>query len=900
MWPNDSYEVEAFIGEGAFAEVYRVRHKFLERRAMKIFKAPGSSSDELAEMLREAVLLSKMNHPNVVRVYEAGMVNLKEDTHGYLTMEYIAGGSLFQYWQSFGGQFMPVPLVIDIMRQVCQGVAAAHSESPPIVHRDLKLQNILIAQQTQGIRARVSDFGLAKSVTPLTQMANSRGTVSFKAPEALQNPQGDSPAADVWALGTILYLLLTGRLPYSAEEMASLVGSEAYHHSAPPPSRWNALCNSQLDAIVLKALKVNPQGRYASALELLYALVNWRPESKRSDRADEQPSADSRPPIGTGQFQPYAPLFALANANLYQTNAFRLTGLRVTATAHDIEPAYQEFVLNKDLRRPWPPISLIPHLVAPGDDEREAAFTRIGDPEQRLLHEFFWFWADDDADSDFAAACSNDLDRTLAVWRHRSSGNDPRGIAAHNLAVFNHLMALQFDGSLLPGQRTASADLWTNAFHDWSAVVGNGRFWDHFVERIKNIDDPRLTPDHAQMIRNSLPEAILYINAQNAVAAAERGDFEEAASQRGLIYSSGLGEHTAEKALDRALTPLLHHLTLLCEQTQSQVDAKPVRGAEVVQALRDAIAPLLRTLICLDDPRRNQAHNEVAHTIRNCLIAYLNQTKAWDVGLPLFQDCLALAEGSALRTKLSADISIIERSLEQQRRVERSQVATASGVEPRGPSQHDGSRASPAGYASMARKAGFVIGRAWKNTPPTRRVLVCLLIAFLSIVLLISQSGNFGLQTSRHAVTAAPATAEPVAAASSDPVTRPAAETALAAPSGKVAFSSMQNSDIQALRIEIAQSEAQLRTLERELQALAPEINDYKTSIDADKTVLDRPERDSGAGTDVDLIRHRHNQNLASYNADIARYNALAREYQTLKAKTKGKIYRYNAAVKSE
>jgi hypothetical protein len=200
----------------------------------------------------------------------------------------------------------------------------------------------------------------------------------------------------------------------------------------------------------------------------------------------------------------------------------------------------------------------------------------------------------------------------------------------------------------------------------------------------------------------------------------------------------------------------------------------------------------------------------------------------------------------------------------------------------------------------MARKAGFVIGRAWKNTPPTRRVLVCLLIAFLSIVLLISQSGNFGLQTSRHAVTAAPATAEPVAAASSDPVTRPAAETALAAPSGKVAFSSMQNSDIQALRIEIAQSEAQLRTLERELQALAPEINDYKTSIDADKTVLDRPERDSGAGTDVDLIRHRHNQNLASYNADIARYNALAREYQTLKAKTKGKIYRYNAAVKSE
>src|ERR1017187_3397468 len=194
---KDTYEVEAFLGEGAFAEVYRVRHKFLGRHAIKLFKAPGWSPNEVAAMLGEAVLLSKINHPNIVRVYEANTVVLNDDTYGYFTMEYVAGGSLFHYWQSFGAQFMPVRTVIDIMRQVCRGIAVAHSQNPPIVHRDIKPQNILIGHEIHGIRAVVSDFGLAKSVNPLTLMATARGTISFKAPEALQNPQGDSLTGDV-------------------------------------------------------------------------------------------------------------------------------------------------------------------------------------------------------------------------------------------------------------------------------------------------------------------------------------------------------------------------------------------------------------------------------------------------------------------------------------------------------------------------------------------------------------------------------------------------------------------------------------------------------------------------------------------------------------------------------
>jgi eukaryotic-like serine/threonine-protein kinase len=296
---KDTYEVEAFLGEGAFAEVYRIRHKFLGRQAIKLLKAPGWSSEEIAGMLGEAVLLSKISHPNIVRVYEANTLGLNGDTYGYFTMEYVAGGSLSHYWQSFGTRLMPAQTVVDIMRQVCRGIAVAHSQSPPIVHRDIKPQNILIGHEVCGIRAAVTDFGLAKRVNRLTLMATSRGTISFKAPEALQDPQGDSVMGDVWALGASLYLLLTDQLPYEIEEGNSHAFSEVFRRSPPPPSRWNALCDAELDRIVLKALHLDPPSRHASASELLSDLESWSPESAKAEVRPTPRSTTSKEVLGS-------------------------------------------------------------------------------------------------------------------------------------------------------------------------------------------------------------------------------------------------------------------------------------------------------------------------------------------------------------------------------------------------------------------------------------------------------------------------------------------------------------------------------------------------------------------------------------------------------------------------
>ncbi len=105
-------------------------------------------------------------------------------------MEYVAGGSLDRFWRSYRDKLMPVEQAIEVMKQVCAGIAVAHAEKPPVVHRDIKPQNILVGYDGAGLRVRVSDFGLAKQVNPLTLLVSAKGTLSFKPPESLENLDG--------------------------------------------------------------------------------------------------------------------------------------------------------------------------------------------------------------------------------------------------------------------------------------------------------------------------------------------------------------------------------------------------------------------------------------------------------------------------------------------------------------------------------------------------------------------------------------------------------------------------------------------------------------------------------------------------------------------------------------
>ena len=331
--------VERYLGEGAFAEVYRVAHRFLGRQAMKIFKTPEMSLDEIEEGLEEAVLLSRIGHPNIVRVYDANVFESKNGALGFFTMEYVAGGSLDRYWQSHGGTLMPAEAAVEITRQACRGLWVAHNEDPPVIHRDLKPQNILVGYDATGLRIRLSDFGLAKKVDPLTLLASAKGTLLFKSPEAIVDMSQDSPAGDVWALGVTLYLILTDRLPYAPIQEDGWLQSGRFSRPITPPSQLNFNVNPQLDSIIAKALAIEAKDRYGNAREFLVDLERWSPSDESMPKEGEIKPDESKSALGAH------PPASAAKAEQKAKRAFELAkiGSQITDASDLLEEAITEW-----------------------------------------------------------------------------------------------------------------------------------------------------------------------------------------------------------------------------------------------------------------------------------------------------------------------------------------------------------------------------------------------------------------------------------------------------------------------------------------------------------------------------------------------------------------------------
>jgi len=223
--------------------------------------------------------LSRLGHPNIIRVFDADTLETAKGVYGFFTMEYVAGGSLDQFWKSHGQQFIAVQTVVEIAKQISLGLSVAHDEQPPIIHRDIKPQNILVGYDASGIRVRVTDFGLAKRANPLTLQLSARGTLPFKGPETFTKSGSDSCAGDIWSIGTTLYLLLTDRLPFPDMGDEDLPDPARFDRPMIPASRLNIQVDGALDQILFKALALAPHNRYQTAAELLRDLNRWKPRT---------------------------------------------------------------------------------------------------------------------------------------------------------------------------------------------------------------------------------------------------------------------------------------------------------------------------------------------------------------------------------------------------------------------------------------------------------------------------------------------------------------------------------------------------------------------------------------------------------------------------------------------
>lgn len=266
------YRVEKELGRGGMGVVYLARDTRLDRAvAIKVLLGGGFAGEVPRQrLLSEATTVARLDHPNIVRLYEIGEF---EDVP-YLVLEYVSGETLRQ--RLLRQQFTPVQAA-EVVATLARAVEHAHANG--VIHRDLKPQNVLLASGPDDtLVPKLTDFGIAKRIgeeSELTGTGVLLGTPVYMAPEqAASRRQAISPRTDVYSLGAILYELLTGRPPFSDEDPTQ-VAMRVVLVTPTPPRSVRPSTPAGLEAICLKCLEKSPAQRYPTALHLAEDLDRW-------------------------------------------------------------------------------------------------------------------------------------------------------------------------------------------------------------------------------------------------------------------------------------------------------------------------------------------------------------------------------------------------------------------------------------------------------------------------------------------------------------------------------------------------------------------------------------------------------------------------------------------------
>jgi len=257
------YRVESQLGRGGMGVLYLALEPGLERRVALKLIAPEAAADEVfaRRFAEESRIAASIEHPNVVPIYAAG----EEAGVPYIAMRYVAGADLARRLAR-EGRLVP-PAAVELIAQVAGGLDAIHAAG--LVHRDVKPANVLLSGAEGAEHAYITDFGVARNVSTesgLTQTGRFVGTLDYVAPEQISGGHVDA-RADVYALGCLLFKLLTGEVPFPKEGDAARLFA---HLNDPPPapSLWVPEVSMALDDVVIRSMSKSPEDRYPSAGDL--------------------------------------------------------------------------------------------------------------------------------------------------------------------------------------------------------------------------------------------------------------------------------------------------------------------------------------------------------------------------------------------------------------------------------------------------------------------------------------------------------------------------------------------------------------------------------------------------------------------------------------------------------
>lgn len=273
MMSLEKYQILHEIGRGGMGLVYLANDLRLDRTVAikELIISPAvigkDKEDIVARFKREAQTAAKLNHPNIITIFDV----IEEKDKNYIAMEYLPGKSLKDYLEE--KYRFTFEEAIDILLQIASGLDHAHSKS--IIHRDIKPENIKILENNV---IKIMDFGIASienNNSSLTQDGTLLGTIAYISPEQLYNSKNVDSRADIFSFGVMMYEMFTGRLPFDGDTIGATI-VKIMSENPKPPKQLNSNIKSELEDIILKCLEKDPDKRYQKIRELAQELLYFK------------------------------------------------------------------------------------------------------------------------------------------------------------------------------------------------------------------------------------------------------------------------------------------------------------------------------------------------------------------------------------------------------------------------------------------------------------------------------------------------------------------------------------------------------------------------------------------------------------------------------------------------
>lgn len=317
------------------------------------------------------------------------------------------------------------------------------------------------------------------------------------------------------------------------------------------------------------------------------------------------------------------PLLELATPRLYKDNAFRITGLDVTATPREAKKHAEQLQMMEGLGHG---VSAHTHAFAPSPpptiEEIRDAINRLKEPEYRIIDEFFWFWPEDvdnaDRDAALLSLHSGSYDEAYGIWIEKEDDTNVGYIACHNLAVLFYIFALLYEeenlkGALDEDQEKQIVGFWKESFKRWETVVLDDKIWSRVSERIRSIDDARLTTGFSRRMRDVLPEALDKINAELAISYARKSRIDLAKLHVTFMKETHQGLDDIDSTAELVLSPTRQRIKRYIDDANNLTDSPVIAASRLLRDTQPLLG-LFELFFGTEDERNEELYDEIADT----------------------------------------------------------------------------------------------------------------------------------------------------------------------------------------------------------------------------------------------------------------------------------------------